>query len=259
MSNPTLENMAHELWPLASRPNTIFVPGTADDNNVTEFLLEKRPCCLLSYTSTFKFVFFRELTHYASPFDALELEQLTLLSLKMSIISLHKQLWTAYLQSGTGQLEKSHLSRRQDEETQLHYWPTYLHSFTVARAFAKIIKGDPMEYERHVESVKKYLAHLDEQHHQYLTQFDALKSEMPLFTPALAYLIEELVRKHALPAVNVYFDTIITLIKHDYIDRFMQLQYVRQKPTQEQVCLPSLYYSSRILVHRLTKRIVFVN
>ena len=97
-----------------------------------------------------------------------------------------------------------------------------------------------MEYERHVESVKRYLAHLDQQHHQYLTQFDALKSGMPLFTPALAYLIEELVRKQALPAVSVYFDTVITLIKYDYIDRFMQLQYVRQKPTQEQVCLHSL-------------------
>ena len=242
MSNPTLENMEHELWPLAVRPNTIFVPETVnnDDNNITEFLLDKKPCCLLSYTSTFRCAFFRELTHYASPFDPLELEQLTLLSYQMSIISLHKQLWTTYLQSGTGQLEKSHPSRRQDEETELHYWPTYLRSFTLARAFAKIIEGDTMEYERHVESVKRYLAHLDQQHHQYLTQFDALKSGMPLFTPALAYLIEELVRKQALPAVNVYFDTVITLIKYDYIDRFMQLQYVRQKPTQEQVCLHSL-------------------
>ena len=97
-----------------------------------------------------------------------------------------------------------------------------------------------MEYERHVELVKRYLVHLDEQHHQCLNQFETLKSEMPLFTPALAYQIEELVRKHALPTVNIYFDTIIALLKYDYLDRFMQLQYVRQKPTQEQVCFHSL-------------------
>ena len=83
--------MEHELWPPAVRPNTIFVPETANDNsNNTEFLLDKKPCCLLSYTWAFRFVFFRELTHYSSPFDPLELEQLTLLSYQMSIISLHK-------------------------------------------------------------------------------------------------------------------------------------------------------------------------
>ena len=261
MSNPTLEDIRGKPRPHQLRPSVIYACEKAADSN-TEFLLEQQPYCLLSSSTTFRFTFFRELTHYASPFDPLELEQLTLLSYKMSIISLHQQLWSIYLQSGTGQLEKSHPSRRHDDTTDLHYWPTYLHSFTLARAFAKTIDGDTMDYETHVELVKKYLSHLEEQHHLYLTQFDAVTSEMPLYTPALGYQIEECVRKHALTTVNIYFDMVTTLLKHDYMDRFMQLQCLGQEIHQEQVYSFRVFGLNEILNYfslRFTRRIASVN
>ena len=234
MSNPTLEEIKEKPRPQQLLRSVIFVPGKTDDNNA-EFLLDKEPYCLLAQSLTFKVTFFRELTFYAKPFHPFDLEELTMLSYKMSIISLHKQLWTLYLQSGTGQLEKSHPVRRQDEKTELHYWPTYLHSFTVARAFAKTMTGDTMDHEMHVLCVKEYLSYLEEQLHKYSTEYDAMKNTMPLYTPVLTYRIDECVRKHALSAVNIYFDVLIILMKHDYMDRFMQLQYWQQKPMQEQV------------------------
>ena len=231
-----------QLWKKSKRSrdhnsffvDVIFVSEKPDENNA-EFLLDKEPYCLLAQSLTFKFTFFRELTLYAKPFHPFELEELTMLSYKMSIISLHKQLWTTYLQSGTGQLEKSHPARRQDEKTELHYWPTYLHSFTVARAFIKRMTDDAMDHEMRVVFVKEYLSYLEEQLHKYSTEYDAMKNTMPLYTPVLTYRIDECVRKHALSAVNIYFDVLIALMKHDYIDRFMQLQYWQQKPMQEQI------------------------
>ena len=121
-----------------------------------------------------------------------------MLSYKMSILNLHKQRWTTYLHSGTGQLEKSHPARRHDEKTALHYWPTYLHSFTMARAFAKRMTGDAMDHEMRAASAKGYLSYLEEQVHEY-------------------------------------FDVIITLMKHDYMHCFMQLQYLQEKPLQEHI------------------------
>ena len=118
-------------------------------------------------------------------------------------------------------MEKSHPARRQDEKTELHYWATYRHSFTAVRAFAKRMTGDAMDREMHVASAKEYLLYLEEQRHKYSSQYDAMKKTMPLYTPVLAYRIDECVRKHALSAVNIYFDINITFIKHDYMDRFM--------------------------------------
>ena len=234
MSNPTLEEIREKPRPQQLRRSVLFVSGKVNDSDV-EFLLDKQPYCLLVSSSTFKFAFIRELTFYASAFDPLALEQLTMLSYKMSILIIHKQLWTTYLLSGTGQLEKSHPARQQDEKTELHYWPTYLHSFTMARAFAKRMTADSMDYEMRATSVKGYLAYWEEQLHEYSTQYDAMKNTMPLYTPVLTDRIEECVRKHALSAVHIYFDAIITLMKHDCTHRFMQLQYLQEKPTQEQI------------------------
>ena len=234
MSNPTLEEIKEKPRPQQLLRSVIFVPGKTDDNNA-EFLLDKEPYCLLAQSLTFKFTLFRELTFYAKPFHPFELEELTMLSYKMSIISLHKQLWTTYLQSGTGELEKSHPVRRQDEKTELHYWPTYLHSFTVARAFVKRMTGDVMDHEMRAAFVKEYLSYLEEQLHKYAAEYETMKNTMPLYTPVLTYRIDECVRKHALSAVQIYFDVLITLMKHDYMNRFMQLQYWQQKPMHEQV------------------------
>ena len=237
MLNPTLEDMIHKPPRQQIRLNVVFVSEKVNDNK-TEFLLDTIPYCLLSCSSTFRFAFFCQLTHYVAPLNPLELEELTILSYKMSIINLHKQLWSTYLQSGTGQMKKSHPSRQPEEDgTTLYYWPAYLHSFTVARAYSKTMNDEPMDHDKHIESVQLYLSHLEEQFHDYLTQFDTIKNEMLYYTPALTYQIEQLIRKHALSSVNIYFDAITTLLKHDYADRFMQLQYLQQKPTPEQVCI----------------------
>lgn len=60
----------------------------------------------------------------------------------------------------------------------------------MTRAFAPVIGDETMDYETRVDSVKKYISYLEEQRLKCSAEFDAMESEMPLFTPALAYLIE---------------------------------------------------------------------
>lgn len=234
MANPTLEDIRAKPRPQQISRCVLFVSDKVESKTV-EFLLDKEPYFLLTSSPTFRFAFFRELLDYVHPFDPFELEELTMLSYQMSILHLHKQLWTTYLQSGTGELERSHPSRRHDEKTELHHWPTYLHSFTIARAYVKRMTSEAMDHEMRIVSVKEYLSYLEEQLHDYATQYEAMKNNMPLYTPTLTYRIDECVRKHALSAVHIYFDVIIALMKHDYMDRFMQLQYWQLKPIPEQI------------------------
>lgn len=117
MSNRTMKEIEHLPEPRQLRRDCLIMSGRMNKNNV-ESLLDKRPLCLHSCSGILKLTFFRELTHYAGPFHPLRLEELTMLSYKMSVTSLHKELWITYLQSGIGKLENSHPSRGQDERTE---------------------------------------------------------------------------------------------------------------------------------------------
>jgi hypothetical protein len=92
-----------------------------------------------------------------------------------------------------------------------------------------------MNHDQLQACVKQYLEQLEEKRLNLLLQHDTIRNDMQHYTPELLYLIENLVRKYALYVANIYFDIIITLIKHDYLDRFLQLQYWREKPTHLQV------------------------
>ena len=227
MTHPTLEDKQ-------LRRRVLFMPEKADDTNA-EFLLDKEPYCLLASSSTFKITFFRELTHSTSPVDALKLEELTLLGYRMSILNLHQQLWTTYLQCGTGQLNNSSPSRQSEENMELHYWPTYLLSFAVGRALAKRMPRNCMDHEIRIASVQAYLVYLDDNIREYATRYERVKNEIPMYTSTWTDRIEECVRTRALSAVHIYFDVLIAFMKHDYMDRFLQRQYWQQKPMEEQV------------------------
>lgn len=103
-----------------------------------------------------------------------------------------------------------------------------------------------MDHEIRVASVKEYLSYLDEKLHEYSTEYDAMKNSILLYTSVLTYRIEEYARKHVLSAVNIYFDVLIALMRHDYMDRFVQLKYGQLKPMQEQIHKGNRIYSISI-------------
>lgn len=92
-----------------------------------------------------------------------------------------------------------------------------------------------MKHEQHLESVKQYLSNLEEQRYECLTQYDAIQTTLQRQTPDLIHHAENYVRQHALSSVNIYFETMIGLLKYDYLNRFIQLRWMKEKPTQEQV------------------------
>ena len=203
--------------------------------NRTEFLLDIVPHCLKASSVTFQTGFVCQRSRDSVPVDIFALETLILAYYKLSIIERHQQLWSVYLDSGSGELERSHPFRRQHDATQLHYWPVHFLSLTIARAYTKRFHYPSMKHEQHLESVKQYLSHLEEQRYASLMQYDAIQATCQRQTPGVIVHAENYVRQHALPSVNIYFETMIGLLKYDYIDRFIQLRWMKEKPTREQV------------------------
>ena len=214
-----------------------------------EFLLEKIPDCLLSSNASFRTAFFGELQPYQHALNPVVLEQLTVINYRISIINFHKQLWDMYLKSGTGQIEIIDPSRQNEGSTVLHYWPPLISPFMRTKASIQITSNDELDHGRRAALVKRYLAQFDDRTKQYQVQFEAIKKEMPHYSEGLLHNIERFVRKQTLSTVKTYFETVIALIKHDYMDRLLQLRFREQKPNEKQVdlaFLPSspLFYGS---------------
>ena len=205
-----------------------------------EFLLEKIPDCLLSSSVSFRTAFFGQLQPYQHALNPVVLEQLTVLNYRISIINFHQQLWDMYLKAGTGQIEIVDPSRQSEGSAVLHYWPPLISPFLRTKASIQITNNDELDHRRRADLVKRYLVQLDDRAKQYQVQFEAIKNEMPQNSEGLLRNIERFVRKQTLSTVKTYFETVIALIKHDYMDRLLQLGFGQEKPNEKQVDLAFL-------------------
>jgi hypothetical protein len=235
MRHPSSGELFDYRLPHQLRTDVLFVPNEENTSN-EEFLLDILPPSLLARSSPFRVTFFIQLKGSATPLIPEELEQLTILNYKMSVIQLHIQLWETYLQSGLGRLDRCCNLQRQDSGMKLQYWPTYLKELPVASGYSKTIPTNaPLDHQAHVESVKQYLFTLEGKHKAYSQQFDVFKNDMLHYTDGLAYQIEHFVLKEVLSGAILYFDMIIALLNHDYTDHCIQLQFFKEEPNEEQV------------------------
>ena len=198
-----------------------------------DFLLNKIPGCLLSSNASFRAAFFGQLQHEQHAFNPVVVEQLTVLHYRMSIVDFHKRLWDTYLKSGTGQMENIDPSQQNDGDATLYYWPPMISPLMRTNAAIQITSN----HDGRTDSVKQYLAQLDHRTDQYRAQLDAIKTDMPSSSEELFHEIEHFVHEQTLLIVKIYFEAVISLMKYDYVDRLLQLQYGHQQPTEKQVAV----------------------
>ena len=205
-----------------------------------EFLLDKIPDCLMSSSASFRTAFFGQLQPYQHALNPVMLEQLTVINYRISIINCHQQLWDMYLRAGTGQIDIIDPARQNEGRVVLRYWPPLISPFLRTKASIQITSNDDLDHGRRAGLVKRYLAQLEDRTKQYQVQFEAIKKEMPHYSEGLLHNIERFVRTQTLSTVKTYFDTVIALIKHDYMDRLLQLRFREEKPNEKQVDLAFL-------------------
>ena len=200
-----------------------------------EFLLDKIPDCLMASSASFRMAFSSHLKHDQHALNPVVLEKLTVLKYRMSIIDFHKQLWNAYLKSGTGQMETIDPSRQNDAKAALHYWPPVISPFMRTKTAIQKTSNYNLDHERRIDLVKRYLAQLDDRTNHYRVQFDAIKNDIASSSGTLLHEIEHFVHKETLSTVKIYFEAVMSLMKYDYVDRLLQLQYGQQKPNEQKV------------------------
>lgn len=244
ITDPKYEDCEHQLAVLEQHLHSDIhlTSGRIDPDDANEFLLERIPYCLTQKSTLFHVAFFGQLRHYVTPLNPFDLEQLTVLNYKMSILHLHQKLWKTYLDAGTGRLRPIKLNDTQQTAQQLvHYWPKYLLTTSIARGFARKCLSTDMNHDEHIQNVKDYLDYLENQSKKYMEEFDRVKTDMLHYTKELDYQIETFVRKEVLIPVRLYFESWITLIEHDYDDRQLHSDYLALQPSQEHVRIVFLF------------------
>lgn len=214
-----------------------------DQDNISEFLLEQVPYRLSQQSMIFKLFFFEKLQNSNNPIDSNQLEQLIMINYQISIIRLHQQLWQTYIDSGTGQIVKYYPENASSVYTKsIHYWPIYLLSMTVARGFTRKIQYDNLNHQTQVAIIKQYLSYLQVRSNEYVEQLNRMKTDLINYTDELNHQILQFIRQEVLIPVNLYFESLIILIQHDYNDRLMQLHFHQSKSNQSQVIIDKYIY-----------------
>ena len=113
-------------------------------------------------------------------------------------------------------------------------WPLQVSELLIANGDTDTKNAHEIDHRTHTDFVQNYLSMLSRQHQRYLTQFDTIKSQLNYFTDALGYHMERYVLKNALVTVQLLFDARIALIKRAYTDRWLQLEFLQQKPDEDQ-------------------------
>lgn len=201
------------------------------------FLLDTLPPCVRATSASFRMAFSDLLHPPRTPMDWMALEELSILMYKMSIIHLHRQLWLAYLQSGTGTMRSLAKPRQQPVPSlATHKWPSQVTLLIRSESGAQATNSDEIgEQTTYTNFVHEYLSELDERTRYYRTQFNTVANQLPIYSEVVGYQLSTFLSKSALVSARLHFTARIALIRHVYTDHLLQLEIWQQRPRVDHV------------------------
>jgi hypothetical protein len=221
-----------------------------DDDGDERFFLEQLPDVVFHTSSTFQVTFFTRLRHPTCPIDAIDLEQLTVLTYKLYVLKHYQQLWHHYWLSGTGYFRlsddneqstttMSDLAHANDDRS-VSLWPSEVHrQMRTRRADSKtattVNETDPRQHVLLRTFTETRRHEFDDQIARYRSEYDTFTRRMKHWDDRLTNEIDQFVRTSAFDAMALYFEARIAMVRYTYVDYYLQWKYYQQKPTDEQV------------------------
>jgi hypothetical protein len=152
-----------------------------------------------------------------------ELRQVAILMHQCTMIDLETSLWSTYLKAGTGTLKI--------EQPGPEIWPTMLKS--------KIMALNNGETDNDIDDtclkfVNKRLRQLDHDQHQYQAEINEKKINMDGYMTAIEPVIQTFIQAN-LRSLHIQYEYTIALIKYDYEDQRLELEFAQLEPKDHHV------------------------
>ncbi|CAF1520413.1 unnamed protein product [Rotaria magnacalcarata] len=188
--------------------------------------------------STFKATFLPELCRYYHPVDFGDLQDLAIITHKLSVVNLQRKLWHTYVQCGTGQLNLKERLQKSNFTQALCIWPQQVTFTLITQHYNNVTNENEITQDVYINFVKKIQLQLDVKAAQYQSDFEIIKARIEIDSNELTEKIAKFVSKNDLTtALGLHFDTRITLIECTYIDQLFQFEYLQKNPTEQQIKL----------------------
>ena len=164
--------------------------------------------------------------------DVEDLRRLAYFAHHIAEWQLSKELWSAYSKSGAGQLNEARSSTRHDRP----FWPEHVEAY-MARQRSTLPREMSDADEQHVYErlVSQRRAQIDDGLVRYQHQYDALKSGLVGFTPAMEQTLNTIVQQLGIVPLRWVVDTKLAVLRCDYQDHQLQGQYQEAQPNRYQV------------------------
>lgn len=171
----------------------------------------------------------------ATPINMEQLRMIAYLKNKLAEIELNTSLWTTYLRSGTGKMKEP----GEEQETTrrpLRVWPEEMRATMLRSKSTTTNTENDVNDETCLNYVYKILRQLRDQTVSYQAQLDEKKKSMKsTFTVEIEDAIGRFVENHGTTRFRAYIQNKIAAVKHDYIDRALDLEFQEQNPYADQL------------------------
>jgi len=226
--------------------STVSKKMKIDDQKVyDEEVKDKIPNYLLINHPDFQQLIQSMLSTTANTMNMKDLQEIALLIRQVIMIDLQQSLWNSYLQSGTGELGKKHrlsTTHHHHHHHELFVWPMEMKSIMMKEKETKSddemipININQIDHDTCLNYVYRTLRQFVDRKIQYETQLDEKKYYFKnFFTSEMEDAIRQFIEQQEMVFIRLEFESKIAIVKYDYHDRLLELEYHQLKPNQYQV------------------------
>ena len=194
---------------------------------------DRVPSYLLPDHPQFKRIL-RQNSETSSALSLDELQRLAFCIHQISILPMQEELWSAYLQCGTGGWREAAAREEVSRiEHRRRFWPQHVKSLMSSRQStfpSEMTDEDEQNAYEHV--VHQRLREIRHQLARYRTQYEEKQGKL---TVVLVEALQALVREQVLVPLRLKVDLALAVLRCDADDQWLQGQYQAQQPTSYQV------------------------
>jgi hypothetical protein len=175
-----------------------------------------------------------------------QLRKIALLKFYIAINELDVSLWTAYLQSGTGNLEELESSKNEPRQqaaaatatkhVKLLRWPSDLKNKMIASGFISTQDNKRIDVHTYLEYVNKQIRYYQDKNTQYENDLKEEKQRLAnSFTIEIEEIIDQFIEQHGTSFHRIPINGQISTIRFKYQDRLVELEFHEQSPREYQL------------------------
>ena len=234
----TKDDSDQEQQSSTNKKRSLSTPSTPDVTSKKIRIVDEKKDEIPAYLQTNNKYFDKIMTdHFMNSVSTINMEdlrQLAILKHKIVHNTLRKKLWKIYLKSVTGQWETQTSSKTSVDR---RIWPMEVKKKMPQKKSNTTNISEERDQQKICETiVHEYLEELNSTIEQYQNEFDKKKNYlMNYIDDDIEKLIETFIQQHGIPSLQMKLNYKITTFEYDYDAEILDREYLRLKPTQDQV------------------------